>query len=366
MRITGKAQTSDGRLRALRVYVLGLSVALLVAVASVAGASVVPGPHPATGGVEHVHGTSAQLSGSVNPNGLETSYYFQYGPTVAYGMQTKPVAIGHGTTTVKVGVAVTGLLAGYHYRIVATAPNPANPSAPFVVTGKDDVFSGGKTSKLRFVVAKRKEGELGTYYGGSVELVAALQGLGFAGKTVLLQATPYPYSAPFVQIGAPVVSSSNGTITVRFLHVKQNTELRLVTTDLRPLYSPTMLVHVSPALSMRVQKLSGGRFRFYGTVQPATVHGSVTIQQLRPQKAGSKKEGPRPHTVATAPIKHGGKTFERFSVIVSGLTGNYRYRAYVRLTKGPLDSGPSGNVLVKAPKTAAKEHAKRKKRKKTE
>ena len=32
---------------------------------------------------------SATLTGSVNPNGSDTSYYFQYGPTRAYGGQTR-------------------------------------------------------------------------------------------------------------------------------------------------------------------------------------------------------------------------------------------------------------------------------------
>ena len=45
-----------------------------------------PGPpHVITGTVSHVRTSSAVLDGVVQPHGLSTTYYFQYGPTVAYG-----------------------------------------------------------------------------------------------------------------------------------------------------------------------------------------------------------------------------------------------------------------------------------------
>ncbi|MHB8533448.1 MAG: hypothetical protein ACYDC2_12090, partial [Solirubrobacteraceae bacterium] len=312
MRIRGKAKARK-IVRLRNAHALGLTAALLAAGASVAGATTtVTPPHVSTAGVEHVRGTSAQLDGVVNPNGSETSYYFQYGPTVAYGAQTKATAVGHGTTAVKVGQTVTGLLAGYHYRIVATAPNAENPARPFVVPGKDKQFSGGKLAKLKFVIAKGKEAELVARYGGSLDLAGSLKGLGFAGKALVLQSTPFPYTGVFSQVAGPVVSSRNGFFRFRVSHMKQSTEFRILTTDARPLYSPTVTVHVEPAISLRVQKLSGGRFRFYGTVQPASVHGSLVIQQLKPPKASSKKETPRFHVIAIAPIRKGGTTFSRF------------------------------------------------------
>ena len=77
-------------------------------------------PRVSTGGVKHVHGTTGQLDAVVNPDGIETSCFFEYGPTVAYGKSTKPEAVGKGTKGLKIGQPVTGILAGYHYRAVAT------------------------------------------------------------------------------------------------------------------------------------------------------------------------------------------------------------------------------------------------------
>ncbi|MCX6303419.1 MAG: BACON domain-containing carbohydrate-binding protein [Bacteroidetes bacterium] len=65
--------------------------------------------------------TGATLNGSVNPNGLATSYHFEWGTTASYGNNTTTVAAGAGNTTLTVNAPITGLIAGttYHYRIVA-------------------------------------------------------------------------------------------------------------------------------------------------------------------------------------------------------------------------------------------------------
>ena len=62
---------------------------------------------------------SAVAPGHINPRTLATTYYFQYGPTATYGSQT-PTLPPAGDDTVKVCQPVTGLLPGYHYRLVAT------------------------------------------------------------------------------------------------------------------------------------------------------------------------------------------------------------------------------------------------------
>ncbi len=73
---------------------------------------------PATG----VTATGATLNGTVNPNGLSTTYYFQWGLTTAYGNSTSSQSAGSGTSNVVVSTPLIGLTpnATYHYRIVAT------------------------------------------------------------------------------------------------------------------------------------------------------------------------------------------------------------------------------------------------------
>jgi streptogramin lyase len=79
-------------------------------------------PITATGSATHVAETEATLHGSVNPNGLESEYYFEYGPTTSYGSKTSRGKIGALETSVEESNTITGLGAHttYHYRLVAT------------------------------------------------------------------------------------------------------------------------------------------------------------------------------------------------------------------------------------------------------
>ena len=64
---------------------------------------------------------SANLNGSVNPHGLTTSVYFQYGTTNSYGLTTAPQS--HiGNTSLNISAHISGLTASttYHFRIVTT------------------------------------------------------------------------------------------------------------------------------------------------------------------------------------------------------------------------------------------------------
>ena len=80
-------------------------------------------PSAVTGPPNSIAQTTATLTGTVDPQGRSTRYYFAYGPTVAYGSQTSPVRAGSG----RAAAAATRLLSGlsavttYHYRLVATS-----------------------------------------------------------------------------------------------------------------------------------------------------------------------------------------------------------------------------------------------------
>jgi hypothetical protein len=80
-----------------------------------------PKPTATTGLASAVSPAGATVSGSVNPAGITTSYYFEFGTTAAYGFQTPPAPAGAGTANVSVAATLAGLQSGqtYHYRLVA-------------------------------------------------------------------------------------------------------------------------------------------------------------------------------------------------------------------------------------------------------
>jgi hypothetical protein len=90
-----------------------------------------------------VFDTRASLGGWIQPAGIETTYYFEYGPTEAYGTRTKEASVGSGDVFEGVGVQLEDLEPGtlYHFRLVAT-------NAHGTTMGEDSEFEthGGKPS----------------------------------------------------------------------------------------------------------------------------------------------------------------------------------------------------------------------------
>jgi NHL repeat len=74
-----------------------------------------------TGAASEVLGTSARLSGSFEPNGFDTHYLFEYGPTEALGLSTPLEDAGAASENKTVATVVSGLHPNqtYHYRVMA-------------------------------------------------------------------------------------------------------------------------------------------------------------------------------------------------------------------------------------------------------
>lgn len=102
----------------IQVLVAVLAGGLITAAVALAASS----PSVVTGAATKVADNSAQLNGTVNPNGNATTYYFQWGLTTSYGVNGKPHSAGSGAKVVSVKETAGGLIPGtaYHYRLVAT------------------------------------------------------------------------------------------------------------------------------------------------------------------------------------------------------------------------------------------------------
>jgi hypothetical protein len=94
-------------------------------------AAAAPAPTVSTEAATGVGATSATLNGTVNPNGADTTWYFEYGTSTKYGQKTATQDAGSGTTQVSVSAAVSGLQTGkpYHYRLDATSSGGTSQGA---------------------------------------------------------------------------------------------------------------------------------------------------------------------------------------------------------------------------------------------
>jgi hypothetical protein len=319
---------------------------LALPVGSVVAAKAPTQPRVATGAALHALISSAELTAVINPLGFATSYYFQYGPTVAYGLQTPAVSIGSGNLKMKVGQSVGGLRQGivYHYRAVAAfAPGR-------FVFGRDRSFTVAG-SKPKLELAKIPQVVVGTPF----ELTGTLTGFGNANRTVTLQASPFPYLEAFTAIGPPAVTNAFGRFAFRVANLTRSTQFRVVTVDLNPLYSTVITVGAAVRVTLHVRSSGVGLVRLYGTVSPAAVGAHVSFQvekAVRPGRKASEEETTTKFVSQFSTIvKRGTRTTSRFSAIVKVRHGG-RYRAFVRLPAGRLVSGYSTQtVVLRAPKT---------------
>src|SRR6266550_4491000 len=115
---------------------LGVVLAAVMGSLLVVGSATAAAPSVATGPVTASGQTSATVTGSVNPNGLSTTWYFQYGMSTNYGSQTGSSNAGSGTTSTSVSSTLAGLSPGttYHYRLVATNGSGTTQGADAVLT----------------------------------------------------------------------------------------------------------------------------------------------------------------------------------------------------------------------------------------
>ena len=101
---------------------VGFLAAVVAPLALTAGVALAAAsPTVTTGAAKSVSDTAEALAGTVNPNGVQTGYTFQYGLTTAYGLGSASHSAGGGSRAVKASATIGGLTPGttYHYRIAA-------------------------------------------------------------------------------------------------------------------------------------------------------------------------------------------------------------------------------------------------------
>ena len=279
-------------------------------------------PRVSTGGAQSVGFQSAVLTGSINPNGLGTSYYFQYGLTKAYTTQTAIASAGAGTRSVTVKVPIAGLapLTVYHYRLVAV-------SSAGVTMGGDHSF---KTTKIPLSLSIILAAPNPVVFGGTVTIQGELSGTESANRKVVLEALGWPFTAGFAQlpnVNAELTTATGGfTFTVPGLGAA--TQFRVVTATNPPVLSPVVTENVVVRVTSHIARTRRHGFaRFYGTVTPAVDGAQVGILRVA-GRHGVLAGG----TILT----HRNATSSKFSRVVRVHKGIYR--VLVRVVGAPVAS----------------------------
>jgi hypothetical protein len=345
-------------------------LALTLALAPWAAASPASGPAPPSVSTRpaRVSGTAVLLQGTVDPHTLATTYSFQYGATTAYGHETAVgtlPASATATTSTKVSEPAPGILVGFHYRLVARNSLGSSEGHDLVYTSK----SKTKSKKPGFVLPKTFPA---VPLGGDFVLSGTLTGPKNGGREIVLEASPYPYTAAYVAVGAPLLTTATGAFSFHIADMRTNTKFRVATVGSVPVLTSLIVpAQVQLRVVLKVRSSSHkGLFRLYGTVTPAEVGAHVFVQLEKPpaeedlehNEKPSKLEKPgkrnsekaeKGATFATkfkTVVKPGTKALSRFSVVVNVATTGH-YRVIVEIPPGPLVSGHSTTVLLHAPAT---------------
>jgi hypothetical protein len=293
-----------------------------------AGAAAQPQPTVSTGSAREVGYATAVLTGSVKPNGKDTSYYFQYGPTRAYGGQTAIADAGAGVHTVSVRLAVAGLqpLTVYHYRLVAV--NAAGPSI-----GSDATFLTTKVPLSLQILASPNP----VLFGGPITVQGSLSGTGNGNRVVVLQASSFPFTAGFQNVGNPLVTNAGGGFSFPLLGLTVTTQFRVATTTNPAVLSPVALESVAVNVSSHVASAGRTHYaRIFGTVTPALDGMQVGILRIT-----------HGHGVLVGGtiLHHRNATSSKFSRVVRVTHGVYR--VLVRATNGAQVSNYGGPLLIR-------------------
>lgn len=281
-----------------RNFKLALATGLVVALIAPAGALAAAKPGVTTGAAASVGQQTVTLTGSVDPNQRATTYFFQYGTTTTYGVSTPTTVAGAADAARAVAAAVAGLAPAtrYHYRLVAH--NDLGTTR-----GADRSFRT-KRQPLGVSLAATPNP---VPFGGATVLGGTLTGTGNAGRQVVLQGNPFPYTQGFANAGNAQVTNAQGGFAFPLLSVPLNTQYRVVMPQNTAIVSPIVSVGVAVLVSTSISTSKvrrGGRVRFSGTIRPARDGAQIAFQKL--------SRG-RWVTIGGTITRHGGKSFSRYA-----------------------------------------------------
>jgi hypothetical protein len=308
---------------------LSLSIALtLILGAALAAPALAAAPSVTTGGASAVTPTSATVSGTVNPRGRPTSYYFEFGKTTAYGTRTNTGNVGSDSVNHSLSASLSGLTPNttYHYRLVAF-------STDGTARGSDLRFTTPQIPTTAAINLTPNP----SVFGRAVLVTGNLSGPSVGGVQVALEANPFPFTGGFQQVGNTALTTPQGGYTFVY-PAFVNTQLRVVDKSKSNVASPvaTLAVELKATLRVRASRRSRGLVRFSGGVAPAKVGNPVQIQ---------RRVGNRWVNFALTLTRKRNASSAAWSKWVRLKTGGV-FRALVRTTGGDFADGPTNTARI--------------------
>jgi hypothetical protein len=214
-----------------------------------------------TGSAQGASTSGATLTGSVNPSGNATTWWFEYGPTTAYGSKTAAKSAGSGTAATGVSAAITKLTAGttYHYRLVAQSSAGTTHGSDVAFSTIAAVSVQSSTNQVVYGASATISGTIATRQSG--QAVSILQ---------------QPYGQPSASTLGSAVTGPGGIWTIQ-VRPKLQTSYQARTSEGT---STGVTIGVRPAISLRV--ITGARFTTRVVASKSFAGKTVQLQRLLP------------------------------------------------------------------------------------
>jgi hypothetical protein len=309
----------------------GLAAAV-AALACTAPAASAAAPAVTTGGAA-VGPTTATFTGTVDPQGRSTTYYFEYGTTSAFGAQTPPVRAGSGNAAVTAAASVANLadFTVYHYRLVATNRDGTQPGARRTVRTQRAPLGLSLSAAPNPIP-----------FGAVATIGGSLTGTGSAGRQVQLFQNPFPYTGGFQPVGAPAGTNAAGAFAIPIGTPTVTTQYRARLIGEPAAQSEILTVpvalNVSTAVGVGPRRSDGVRMvRFAGRIRPGRIGALYGIQ---------RKSGARWVTVAGGVVRPEDAVSSRYAKHVR-VRHSGTYRVYVQISNGDVVSGAGREVPIK-------------------
>ena len=312
----------------MRYKGLGALVLSAVVVGLLPGSALAAKPGATTGSAANVGFSSVRLNGSVDANSTATTYYFQYGTTVALGSETAPTPAGSRRNPVHVSTDVGGLAptTRYYYRIVAH-------NASGTTLGKRRSF----TTRRQPLGVSLAAAPNPITAGRGTTLAGTLTGTGNAGRKIVLQSNPWPYTQGFKNATNEQLTNAQGGFSFPLLGVPFNTQYRVQMPERPHVVSPIVNLGVVFVVHTRVSKhrvKRGRRVRFSGSISPAREGAQIAFQ---------KKRSGRWITIGGTVTRSGGKYRRRVKIRRGG-----SYRVWAGVVDGQYTSNNGRTVHLRS------------------
>ena len=259
----------------MRYKGLGALVASVIVVGLLPGVALAAKAGATTGAAANVTYSSVRLNGAVDPNSTPTTYYFQYGRTIALGAQTVSTSAGQGKKAVHVSTDVGALEPAkrYFYRIVAQ-----NRSG--TTLGKRRSFTTHKQPLGVSLAASPNP----IRPGAGTALSGTLTGTCNGGRKIVLQSNPWPYTQGFQNASNEQLTNAQGGFSFAVLSVPFNTQYRVQMPERPAVVSPIVTEGVLFVVHTHVSRhrvKRGHRVRFSGSISPARPGAQIAFQKLK-------------------------------------------------------------------------------------